>query len=152
MVVTELGGERRFAAAIAKRMAGLGALTKGDRRAATGSDFSEFDVDSRYGKRSLKRLYDCLTAQPPFTPSKTSNLLLDNYILNMKDAKFSHLNLADGRIHALEEAQKSLEMIGIEATSDARKNGDVKVFLNRIAALTVAKQNLIFGLVSFLEA
>jgi C-terminal domain on Strawberry notch homologue/P-loop containing NTP hydrolase pore-1 len=56
LVVTTLGGERRFAAAVSKRMASLGALTKGDRRAATGTDMlSEFDLDSKYGKRALKR-------------------------------------------------------------------------------------------------
>ena len=52
MVVTELGGERRFASAVSKRMASMGALTKGDRRAASGSDLSEFDIDSNFGKVS----------------------------------------------------------------------------------------------------
>ena len=57
MVVTELGGERRFASAVSKRMASMGALTKGDRRAASGSDLSEFDIDSTYGKVSLQPFY-----------------------------------------------------------------------------------------------
>ena len=56
MVVTDLGGERRFASAVAKRMAALGALTKGDRRAASGTDLSSFDLDSVFGKRALAEL------------------------------------------------------------------------------------------------
>jgi hypothetical protein len=40
-----------FASAVSKRMASMGALTKGDRRAA-GSDLSEFDIDSTFGKVS----------------------------------------------------------------------------------------------------
>jgi len=61
LVVTELGGERRFASAVSGRMKKLGALTKGDRRAAPGqADLAAFDVDSIYGKRTLRQLYSWL--------------------------------------------------------------------------------------------
>jgi hypothetical protein len=41
-----------FASAVSKRLASMGDLTKGDRRAASGSDLSEFDIDSTFGKVS----------------------------------------------------------------------------------------------------
>ncbi len=125
----------------------LGALTKGDRRAASGSDLSEFDVDSWFGRRSLKRLLDCMAPDPPYMPSKGSNALLNLYILNSDDALLRAKGQLDRWQFALRKAKASLEAIGIDASSDTRKNNSVKVFLNRIAALTVAEQNLVFGLV-----
>lgn len=147
MVVTDLGGERRFAAAVAKRMANLGALTKGDRRAATGSDLSEFDIDSRFGRRALQRFYDCMIAEPPYTPSKGSNAILDAYFLSLKGS-IADAETEQRRYFVLHEAKTSIESIGIELKPDARTKVEVKVFLNRIAALSVAKQNLVFKLVS----
>jgi len=144
MVVTDLGGERRFAAAVAKRMTSLGALTKGDRRAASGSDLSEFDIDSRFGRRALNRFYDCMVAEPPYTPSKGSNAILDSYFSSLKYPTIEPE--VDRRLIILSEAKESLESIGIEPKADAKKNVEVKVFLNRIAALSVGKQNLVFSL------
>jgi hypothetical protein len=50
LVTTDVGGEARFAAAVARRLQSLGALTRGDRRAASGVDLSEQNFDSPLGR------------------------------------------------------------------------------------------------------
>lgn len=57
---TTLGGERRFAAAVARRLASLGALTRGDRRAASGLDVAADNLDTPLGRAALRRVCDSL--------------------------------------------------------------------------------------------
>ena len=57
LVVSELGGEKRFVSAVARRLQSLGALTKGDRRAASGQDLQEFNLQTAMGTAALKKVF-----------------------------------------------------------------------------------------------
>eukprot|EP00917_Polyrhabdina_sp_WS-2016_P009685 GHVP01021362.1.p1 GENE.GHVP01021362.1~~GHVP01021362.1.p1 ORF type:complete len:1761 (+),score=339.48 GHVP01021362.1:215-5284(+) len=76
LLVTDVGGERRFVACIARRMKTLGAITRGDRRAAFGSKSDEtsgessmplldFDVYSRWGYQALNMIFRALRKEMP---------------------------------------------------------------------------------------
>mgnify|MGYP003386169523 CR=1 FL=1 len=59
LLISPQGGERRFAAAVAKRLESLGALTQGDRQATVGAkniSISEFNFDTKYGAKALTEL------------------------------------------------------------------------------------------------
>lgn len=61
LLVTDIAAERRFVAAISRRMKQLGAMTKGDRRAALGDcdagDLGAYDIFTRQGAEALEGLY-----------------------------------------------------------------------------------------------
>ncbi|CAK9271564.1 unnamed protein product [Sphagnum jensenii] len=61
LLFTNLGGERRFASIVAKRLETLGALTQGDRRA--GPSLSAYNYDSAYGKKALANMYKAIMEQ-----------------------------------------------------------------------------------------
>ena len=139
MVVTDLGGERRFASAVSKRMAQLGALTKGDRRAATGTDLSSFDVDSVFGRRALSKLYSALSSSPCSPPSRNSTTILDAFSSSQQSSD------EEARIETLTTAFNALNDVGLGGEPNVKK------FLNRIAGLEVMRQRLVFSLFIFLN-
>jgi hypothetical protein len=58
-IISNVGGERRFASAVARRLESLGALTQGDRKAAGQGvgGLSAFNFDTKYGKLALSYVY-----------------------------------------------------------------------------------------------
>ncbi|PON32790.1 Protein strawberry notch, partial [Parasponia andersonii] len=145
LLFTNLGGERRFASIVAKRLESLGALTQGDRRLVylflaslsdkndlAGPSLSAYNYDSAYGKKALMMMYkgimgqDSLPVVPPgFSPAKEYSI--DDFVARAQAA------LISGRI----------------VESDMH---DVGRFLNRILGLAPEIQNRLFELfVSILD-
>ncbi|XP_019644077.1 PREDICTED: protein FORGETTER 1-like [Branchiostoma belcheri] len=133
LVTTSLGGERRFAAAVARRLQSLGALTKGDRRAATGADLSEFNFDTPYGRTALRNMYYGICHGEMVAGVSLDSVTQGKY-------QFGEFNTA---------MQDCLSQMGVveEGSGNSVKDKDsgmVGRFLNRILGLSVERQNLIF--------
>jgi hypothetical protein len=88
LLFTNLGGEKRFASIVAKRLEYLGALTQGDRRA--GPSLSAFNYDSNYGKKALAMMYRGIMEQVafPVVPlgCSESQVALQDFITTAKAA------------------------------------------------------------------
>ena len=114
MTSTNLGGERRFAAAVARRLQSLGALTRGDRRAATGVDLSEGNLDSPLGRRALKKMYDALVLDgTPLPPGVTLSRILNHMPVGPPEA----VDLGDGVCIHSRTAEEYLHMEAVSPGS-----------------------------------
>lgn len=137
LVTTNLGGERRFAAAVARRLQSLGALTKGDRRAATGADLTQFNFETPYGRSALRNMYQAITLQSICVGVSLSKVLSAAKI--PEKYEFTEFNsIARECLLSMGVADASFVVKDKEAT-------DVGRFLNRILGLSVERQNLLFS-------
>ncbi|KAI8568822.1 hypothetical protein RHMOL_Rhmol02G0230100 [Rhododendron molle] len=143
LLFTNLGGERRFASIVAKRLESLGALTQGDRRA--GPSLSAYNYDSAYGKRALMMMYsgimeqDPLPVLPPGCCAENPGAIQD-FIVKAKAALFS---VAIVRENIRGNGTGSGIFSSHIADSDMH---DVGRFLNRILGLPPDIQNGLFEL------
>ncbi|XP_027062492.2 protein FORGETTER 1 isoform X1 [Coffea arabica] len=143
LLFTNLGGERRFASIVAKRLESLGALTQGDRRA--GPTLSAYNYDSAYGKRALMMLYrgimeqDSLPVVPPGCSSGKPDAIQD-FILQGKAALVSVGIIRDS---VLGNGKDGAKISGRIVDSDMH---DVGRFLNRLLGLPPEIQNRLFEL------
>ncbi|XP_057765219.1 protein FORGETTER 1 [Salvia miltiorrhiza] len=129
LLFTNLGGERRFASIVAKRLESLGALTQGDRRA--GPSLSAYNYDSAFGKKALMLLYKGLNDQEPLAivpPGCSSEKpeTIEDFMVKGKAALVS--------VGIVRESGRIVD-------SDMQ---DVGRFLNRLLGLPPVIQNRLF--------
>lgn len=117
LALLDLAGQKRLVNAVSKRLAALGALTKGERHSLSGELFRPEDVTDTYGKAALARLY--------------RSVLLNEHAgvgLGLRDLE---------RMGVLNKERT--------AVRDSFMS-NVEQFLNRIMVLHVDKQNRMFEL------
>nr|CAB3482436.1 unnamed protein product [Digitaria exilis] len=131
LLFTNLGGEKRFASIVAKRLESLGALTQGDRRA--GPSLSAFNYDSNYGKKALTMMYRGIMEQDafPVVPFGCSEnqATLEEFITKAKAALVSVGIIRDP---VMGNGKNGGKLTGRIIDSDMH---DVARFLNRILGL-----------------
>ena len=123
LLTTDLGGERRFAASVARRLQSMGALTKGDRRAATGVDLGEFNFDTTYGRNSLRLMYQ--------------HICIRKLVPGLDLGQITNKHNIDQFIHIMQESLvlmglADMENIKLGVTIKDSDAGGVSKFLNRI--------------------
>ncbi|KAL4432432.1 hypothetical protein ABPG77_001731 [Micractinium sp. CCAP 211/92] len=158
LLFTPLGGERRFAAAVARRLESLGALTQGDRRA--GPSLSAYNYESVWGQRALREMYLAIIGErraplalppacrpgpqgePPAVALPTflgraRALLLNAGVIRHNKSVVSASHISDflGRP---EGAPPSVGRI------EEKDMGDVPRFLNRLLGMEPAAQQALF--------
>ncbi|OQR81256.1 hypothetical protein ACHHYP_16637 [Achlya hypogyna] len=129
LVTTNCGGENRFVASVAKKMLTMGALTKGDRRAGSGQDFSGYHLETKYGFLALRELLRCVGGNVPMEGVEVTPLLVEFPFLG-----------TPATMHQV--FMQDLARIGLYP---APPQCSVKLFLNRLLGLAPARQNALFG-------
>nr|GEX46630.1 protein FORGETTER 1 isoform X2 [Tanacetum cinerariifolium] len=149
LLFTNLGGERRFASIVAKRLESLGALTQGDRRA--GPSLSAYNYDSSYGKKALVMMYrgimeqDSLPVLPPNCTSENPATIQEF----LEKGKAALVSVGIVRDTVVGNGKDSGKFSGRIVDSDMH---DVGRFLNRLLGLPPDIQNRLFELfVSILD-
>lgn len=118
LVFTELGGEKRFSATIARRLGNMGALTKGDRKAEKAGNLDKYNLESKEGRSALNIVL--------------SNIMRGKEVPGLDDAK-----------QAVRDMGLMKTVDGIEDVPDSEKT-NIPRFLNRLLSLEVERQNALF--------
>ncbi|KAK9808500.1 hypothetical protein WJX73_001795 [Symbiochloris irregularis] len=148
IIVTACGGEFRFAASAAKRLQSLGALLRGDRRAlGAGVDLKEFDIDNKFGKQALDRTVGIIvgtrapvdSVQVPVLPEEVRQLLPSN----LDDEQAFNRYMQDAMIPVGLIDRDSRNRCTVSKSAET-----VSTFLNRMLALPLGQQELLFDFFS----
>ncbi|CAL8463694.1 g3228 [Coccomyxa elongata] len=146
IIVTQCGGEYRFAASAAKRLQSLGALLRGDRRAlGAGQDLKSFDVDNKFGLEALKRIMeDCCGHSSPLVevPKLLPEMRVDPTVEQTDEEFFDYMRQAMRPVGMLQTMPSRHYHYGVCPSPSVVKS--VPTFLNRVLAMGMDDQEIIF--------
>lgn len=118
LVFTELGGEKRFSATIARRLGNMGALTKGDRKAEKAGNLDKYNLESKEGRSALNIVL--------------TSIMRGCEIEGLEDPKQALKDM--GLVRNTDDG---------EVVPDSEKT-NIPRFLNRLLSLEVDRQNALF--------
>lgn len=118
LVFTELGGEKRFSATIARRLGNMGALTKGDRKAEKAGNLDKYNLESKEGRSALNVVL--------------TGIMRGAEIEGIEDPKQALRDM--GLLRNTDDG---------EVVPDSEKT-NIPRFLNRLLSLEVDRQNALF--------
>lgn len=130
---TDIKGHQRFISTIARRLAQLGALTTGERKAAGQGMFSETDnLESSYARTAVKRLF------------------YDLFANRVPGFDFADITMKMGYVRR-EVNEKTGNTVAVSTLIDQKQNTldegklpTIQQFLNRILAVNIEEQNRLF--------
>lgn len=153
LLVSSIGAERRFASAVASRLAQLGALTRGDRRATSNAEEGKavdvFAIDSEVGNQALGIMY-CnigkLMRGGSMAPVVSSSFLLEDQDSDDEETLEQNKPLCPTK--AAEFGKEcfdtlvKLQVLKANGRPDGAKGLDrIKRFLNRLFSFKFRLQN-----------
>lgn len=126
LVATDMGGEKRFISAIASRLASLGALTRGERRAGGASEIlAKYNLESEYGQAAVDAFLSQLSTNA--SQITASDVAVPLAKLPVELEQFGKANV--------------LKLLGFSDDTDTAPVGQ---FLNRMLNVPTAIQSMAF--------
>jgi len=118
LVNTSIAGENRFSSAVAKRLQQLGALTRGDRRAANAGGIEALgagNVETRYGTKALDLMYKVILRKAVMPASVLPQWLAEELDETSLTAMYSQREEEKAKILKgfFQEASRALQQVEI---------------------------------------
>ena len=132
-LLSAIGGEIRFTSTISARLRALGALTQGSRNATGALDFSQFDLDSQYGRKAV-RIFLNAVLDP-----EDAEYLPDDYGVKVELGKTEKAEYAE---YAAANGEERLQLMGkwLRSVGIQDEKESSAMLFNRMLGLEIFKQ------------
>lgn len=156
LLSTSIGGEVRFISAVARRLESLGALSKGDRRAAASIDLSSSNIDSTLGRKALRSIWEVVSRSASYGASDTCTERLPLGVrvdelrsyaqtAGLSEYRASTLDAATANSFFREAGAKMYLSSSDGRNIQQKDSGDMRKTMNRMLQLEVHEQALVLA-------